>query len=58
MSNVILTLLNATPKFFFDPQRFVQMLGYMGKGMFVIFVIIGVIILTTIIINTLFSKKK
>ncbi len=42
----------------FEPSRFVDMLGYMGKGMIVIFVIIGVIILTTLLINKIFSKKK
>ena len=57
MTNLILTLLNAAPEFFFNPQRFVDMLSYMGKGMLVIFVIIGVIILTTVVINKLFSKK-
>ena len=41
----------------FEPIRFVEMLGYMGKGMLVIFVIIGVIILATVAINKIFSKK-
>lgn len=42
----------------FEPSRFLDMLGYMGKGMLVIFVLIGVIILTTLLINKVFSKKK
>jgi len=42
----------------FEPARFVDMLGYMGKGMLVIFVIIGVIILATVAINKLFSNKN
>lgn len=42
----------------FDPNGFTDMLGYMGKGMLVIFIIIGVIILTTLLINKLFSKKQ
>ena len=41
----------------FVPSRFLDMLQYMGKGMLVIFVIIGVIILATVLINKLFSKK-
>ena len=42
----------------FNPNGFTDMLGYMGKGMLVIFIIIGVIILTTLVINKLFSKKQ
>lgn len=42
----------------FEPAKFVEMLEYMGKGMLVIFVIIGVIILTTMLINKAFSSKK
>lgn len=42
----------------FEPARFLDMLGYMGKGMIVIFVLIGVIILTTMLINKVFSKKN
>ena len=42
----------------FDPNKFVEMLPYMGYGMLTIFVVIGVIILTTVVINKLFSKKQ
>ena len=42
----------------FDPGKFVEMLPYMGIGMLTIFVVIGVIILTTLLINKLFSKKQ
>lgn len=48
---------NASPELFFEPANFVEMLPKMGIGMLVIFVIIGVIILTTMLINKLFSKK-
>lgn len=41
----------------FKPENFMNMLEYMGKGMLVIFVIIGVIILATVAINKMFSKK-
>ncbi len=42
----------------FEPIRFIEMFEYMGKGMLVIFIIIGVIILTTMLINKGFSSKK
>lgn len=42
----------------FEPMNFVRMLPYMGKGMLVIFVLIGVIILVTLLINKVFSGKK
>ena len=42
----------------FEPMNFVRMLSYMGKGMLVIFVLIGVIILVTLLINKVFSRKK
>ena len=41
-----------------EPENFIEYLSYMGKGMLVIFVIIGVIILSTAIINKICSKKK
>ena len=41
----------------FDPAAFVDNLEYMGIGMLVIFAIIGVIILTTKLVNYLFSDK-
>ena len=57
-SKVAETTSNTTPELVFEPQNFVAMLGYMGKGMLVIFVIIGVIILATLAINKIFSNKK
>ena len=42
----------------FEPMNFIKMLPYMGKGMLVIFVLIGVIILVTLLINKIFSRKK
>ena len=42
--------------FHFDPMAFVDRLSNMGIGMLVIFVVIGIIILTTMLINWLFSK--
>ena len=46
----------AAPQLFFEPMNFVGNLQYMGIGMLVIFVIIGVIILSTLLINYLFSE--
>ena len=42
-------------KIAFDPVKFVENLRYMGIGMLVIFMIIGIIILTTLVINKVFS---
>ena len=40
----------------FNPIAFIENLKYMGIGMLVIFVVIGIIILATMLINWLFSK--
>ena len=62
--NFLMTLLTAAPaahaasKLVFDPAQFVKMFPYMGKGMLVIFVLIGVIILVTMLINKIFSGKQ
>lgn len=42
----------------FNPMNFVSNLRYMGIGMLVIFVVIGIIIGSTMLINYLFSNKK
>ena len=44
------------PQMFFEPMNFLKNLEYMGVGMLVIFVIIGIIILATKLINYLFSN--
>ncbi len=54
----LLTAQPAAPKLVFEPGNFLRMLPYMGIGMLVIFIIIGAIILTTSLINVIFSKKK
>ncbi len=41
----------------FNPQAFLQNLPYMAKGMLGIFVVIGIIILITVILNSISSKK-
>jgi len=44
------------PELVFQPMNFIRNLRFMGIGMLVIFVIIGVIILATLLINYLFSE--
>ena len=44
-----------TYKFFFEPVKFLENLKYMGLGMLVIFVVIGIIILVTMLINKFFA---
>ena len=41
----------------FDVNNFVKNLPYMGKGMLAIFVVIGVIILITAILNKVTKNK-
>ena len=55
--NFLNILTAQTPGFIFEPAQFVSNLKYMGTGMLVIFVVIGVIALTTVFINWLFSEK-
>ena len=40
----------------FNPMAFIDNLQHMGVGMLVIFVVIGIIILATKLVNYLFSK--
>ena len=49
-------LTNAGVNLQFDPMAFVENLRYMGVGMLVIFVVIGIIILATKLVNYLFSE--
>ena len=39
----------------FEPANFIENLQYMGIGMLVIFAVIGVIALTTVLINKIFT---
>ena len=41
---------------FFEPLNFINNLGYMGVGMLGIFVVIGVIIALTTMLNSITSK--
>ncbi len=42
----------------FEPMNFVSNLGYMATGMIGIFVVIGVIIVATTVINKVASRNK
>ena len=49
-------LTNAAVNIDFNPMAFVENLKHMGVGMLVIFVVIGIIILATKLVNFLFSE--
>ena len=49
-------LTNAGVNLDFNPMAFIDNLKYMGVGMLVIFVVIGIIILATKLVNYLFSE--
>jgi hypothetical protein len=42
----------------FEPMAFIENLKYMLSGMIAIFIVIGVIILATIVLNKIFTSKK
>ena len=43
--------------FTFEPSRFIQMLPTMGKGMLGIFVAIGIVIIFTLLLGLIKTKK-
>ena len=49
-------LAEAAPQLTFEPANFISYLKYMGIGMLVIFVVIGIIVLTTMLINKVFAE--
>ncbi|MBQ8531829.1 MAG: oxaloacetate decarboxylase [Clostridia bacterium] len=42
----------------FNPLAFIQNIDYLLVGMISIFIVMGVIILSTVILNKIFSDKK
>ena len=52
----MLFLANTAVNLSFNPMAFVENLRHMGVGMLVIFVVIGIIILATKLVNFLFSE--
>ena len=49
-------LANTVANLDFNPMAFIDNLKHMGVGMLVIFVVIGIIILATKLVNYLFSE--
>ncbi len=41
----------------FNPMNFITNLRYLAVGMISIFIVIGVIILVTVLLNKIFTKK-
>jgi len=56
ISNVVLSAAESNPNIIFDLGNFVDNLKYMGIGMLVIFIVIGIIVGAVGVINYLFSK--
>jgi hypothetical protein len=48
----------ANSEFKFEPKNFVDNLAYMGIGMVGIFIVIGIIVLATVLLNKLFREKS
>ncbi|MBQ2766388.1 MAG: hypothetical protein IJF48_05325 [Clostridia bacterium] len=48
----------AESDFMFEPMNFVKNLSYMGIGMLGIFIVIGLIMIVTFVLNKLFSGNK
>ncbi len=42
----------------FNPMAFIENLKYMLSGMIAIFIVIGIIILCTVVLNKIFTNKK
>ncbi len=53
---IVETVTQEAPQLFFEPGNFVHNLQYMGIGLLVIFAVIGVIALTTTLINKIFTE--
>ena len=47
---------DSTTNISFNPENFITNLKYMGIGMLVIFAVIGIIVLTTMLINKVFAE--
>ena len=58
ITTAVETTAAAEAAFQFEPMKFVENLRYMGTGMLGIFVVIGIIIVATVIINKATGTKK
>ena len=56
--NIMFFLLSVEKGMQWYPEKALEVLPKAGIGMLVIFVLIGVIIVTTLIVNKIFSSKK
>ncbi len=56
LNHIMAAAANTEPQLFFQPVNFLHHLKNMGIGMLVIFVIIGIIILVTMLINKIFAE--
>lgn len=57
-SNVTEAVTTEAESFMFSPSNFVDNLEYMLSGMIGIFVVIGLIVIVTIVLNKIMSRKK
>ena len=57
MFRTLMTTLETTNGVNFNPDALLDMLPYLGEGMLCIFIVIGIIILITTLLNKLASKK-
>lgn len=57
MMNILLTMLTQSNGVNFKPEAILDMLPYIGEGMLCIFIVIGIIILITVLLNKCTSKK-
>lgn len=55
--NLLMTMLAASGNVSFNPKAILDMLPYIGEGMLCIFIVIGIIILITVLLNKITSKK-
>ena len=61
MNNIIFSLSSTAPSISFNPSGFVEQLPTMGIGMLGIFIVIGIIVGSTYLLNFVFkprNKKK
>ncbi len=56
LTKLMAAAVQSEPQLFFEPANFLHHLKNMGIGMLVIFVVIGIIILVTSLINKVFSE--
>ena len=57
MFSALMTILDTVSGVNFNPNAILDMLPYLGEGMLCIFIVIGIIILITTLLNKITSKK-